>query len=292
MIARLVYVLLLITLCASAQAKVIHEERSLYRNIIVDETNNVRCMRFVLRQRGTHNQSCIDLKDPQRLVFEYTQKVMLALTLKPEPKRILVVGLGGGSLPMSFHELLPQAEILSLEIDPAVVKAAKQFFSYKENEQVKTETIDARVFIKRAGLKKQQWDLIVLDAFNGDYIPEHLMTQEFLQEVKTILSPDGLVASNTFSTSKLYDHESTTYASVFSHLSMLKNVAGNRVLFAANVPIEWNETPQHIERWQTNLTPYKISIPRLLLERSPPDWNTSARVLTDQYSPANILKHD
>ena len=48
------------------------------------------------------------------------------------------------------------------------------------------------------------------------------MTQEYLQENKAILSKKGLLASNTFTTSALYDHESTTYASVFDPCSTLE----------------------------------------------------------------------
>ena len=48
----------------------------------------------------------------------------------------------------------------------------------------------------------------MLDAFDHEYIPEHLLTQEFLKEVKSLLAPGGVLAANTFSSSRLYDHES------------------------------------------------------------------------------------
>ncbi|QGX38477.1 spermidine synthase [Permianibacter aggregans] len=286
--------LLLTLLCVASivQAKVIHEERSLYRNILIDEKANVRCMRFVVHNRGgTHNQSCKDLNEPRRLVFDYAQKVMMGLLLKPEPKSILIVGLGGGSLPMAFHELLPNAVITSVEIDPAVTRAAKAYFDYQENDFVRTETADARVFIKRAMFRKQQWDWIILDAFNGDYIPEHLMTMEFFQEVKSVLAPGGLVTANTFSTSRLYDHESTTYQASFKNLLILKSSKGNRVIFAAEQPLIFPIQESYLAQWQQRLQPYDVNIKRLLNDQAVPDWDTQARVLTDQYAPANILKH-
>ncbi|HNG62046.1 MAG TPA: fused MFS/spermidine synthase, partial [Cellvibrionaceae bacterium] len=226
--------LLLISLPSWVQAGILHEERSLYRNIIVSEADGQRCMRFVLHDKVNHNQSCVFLNDGKKLVFDYTKMVLASLLIKPEPKNILVVGLGGGTLPMVFHQLLPSAQITSVEIDPAVVKAAQRFFAYQENPQVITELLDARVFIKRAGRQGKKWDLVVLDAFNGDYIPEHLMTREFLQEVQAVLNPGGLVAANTFADSRLYHHETATYNAVFSHIHMLSFRRGNRVLFAAN----------------------------------------------------------
>lgn len=273
------------------EARVIHEERSLYRNILIDESNSVRCMRFVVHNRGAHNQSCKDLRQPQRLVFDYTRKVMMSLLLKPEPKRILIVGLGGGSLPMALHEMLPQSTITTVEIDPAVTKAARKYFDYQENAQVITETADARVYIKRAMFRQQQWDLVILDAFNGDYIPEHLMTVEFFREVRSVLTPGGLVVANTFSTSRLYDHESVTYQASFPHLLVLKSRNGNRVIYASDSALQFPQQLADITAWQNRLQNYHVDVQALLKEQTAPDWDTTARLLTDQYAPANLLKH-
>ena len=62
------------------------------------------------------------------------------------------------------------------------------------------------------------YDLVMLDAFNEDYIPEHMLTREFLQELKAVMTPNGTIVANTFSGTELYDHESTTYKAVFGPL--------------------------------------------------------------------------
>jgi spermidine synthase len=276
-------------LAGICQAEVIHQERSLYRNIVITEQQGQRCMRFVVHDRALHNQSCIYINKPQEQVFDYTKMMMTALLFQPQPARILVVGLGGGTLPRALHELLPQAQITSVEIDPAVIKAARQFFLYQENAQVSTQALDARVFIKRALRDKRTWDLILLDAFNGDYIPEHLMTQEFLQEVRQVLSPQGLVAANTFASSRLYHHESVTYEKVFPHLGVLASYKGNRVIFASPVPLQWPSPEAAQQQWGARLAPYGLDLPALLNLQVQPNWDKTARPLTDQYAPANIL---
>lgn len=268
----------------------LHEERSLYRNILVTERDGMRCMRFVVHDKPAHDQSCFAVADPRRLVFDYTQMLMATLLVKPEPAEILVVGLGGGSLPMALHELLPKARIISAEIDPAVVKAAKRFFNYRENERVLTITQDARVYLKRAVREGRRWDLIILDAFNSDYIPEHLMTREFLEEVKGALKPGGLVAANTFSASRLYHHESVTYEAAFPHVRMLLGQRGNRVLLAAADPFTLPTADEAAARWQARLAPYGVNLRALLAMQSPPNWDRKARVLTDQFSPANLMR--
>ena len=289
---RLVIVSILAAgISSTGYANIIHEQRSLYRNILVSEDNNKRCMRFVVRERQSTNQSCIYLDNSRNQVFDYTKLLTAALLVKPQAQDILIVGLGGGTLPRTFHELLPQAQITSVEIDPAVVKAAKQYFAYSENTQVHTVIQDARVYIKRMLREGKRWDLIVLDAFNGDYIPEHLMTQEFLTEVKKSLKPNGMVAANTFANSRLYQHESVTYESVFPHLAMFISTIGNRVLFAAETPIAVPDANAAIDAWQNRLNPYGIDLASLFAMRREPNWNRDAKVLTDQYSPANLLNH-
>ena len=90
--------------------------------------------------------------------------------------------------------------------------------------------MDGRVYIKRAMREGTKYDTVMLDAFDHEYIPEHLLTREFLTEAKSLLTPQGVLIGNTFSSSKLYDHESTTYAAVFGSFFNLKRE--NRVIVA------------------------------------------------------------
>ena len=275
------------------QAKEIHKERSIYRNVVIVEEDGLRCMRFETRRKKVTNQACIDLQQPERLVFEYAHGVMAGFAINPQPKRILILGLGGGVLSNILHQIAPEAEIVSVDIDPVVVKLAKQYFDYQENDKVKTEIKDGRVYVKRALLKKETFDWIILDAFNGDYIPEHLMTKEFLQEVKDLLTPGGIVSANTFSTSQLYDYESVTYQQVFGKLYTYQApTKGNRVLFACNCD-NFQTFPEQPADLQAKVSKFKVNLDkvwRLITDRV--DWNTSSDVLTDQYSPANLLKQD
>jgi spermidine synthase len=276
---------------ALAQRTIIHEERSQYRNVIVTEFNQQRCMIFNVH-RGDMNQTCIDLRDPRRLVFNYTRMSFAGLLINPAPRRILIAGLGGGTIPTVMRELFPEAEIDVLEVDQAVVNVAKEFFYYSEDERQRVHVVDARVFIKRAGLRRQQYDYIVLDAFSGEYIPEHLLTQEFLEEVRAILSEDGVVVANTFASSRLYDYESVTYQAVFGPFFNFKQAgSGNRIILAVAGELpDTGSLREPARALFSRLQPYGINFlefPAQLSTR--PDWNESTRVLTDQYSPANLL---
>ena len=253
------------------------------------------CLQFTIK-RDTKNQSCFNPKTPKKLVFTYAKMAMASVLFAPDPKNILIIGLGGGTLPMAFHRLFAGASIHAIEIDTAVIKVAKKYFDLVENQNIKVFAQDGRVFTKRAKKNSLKYDLVILDAFNGDYIPEHLMTREYLQENQKILTENGLVASNTFSTSALYDHESATYASVFQYMVNFKrDETNNRILFALSKKPDPSTIMKRAEDFQARMTTFDVPIIDYAKSISdalgaPPDWNESARILTDQYSPANLLR--
>jgi len=271
--------------------RLIHSQRSLYREVLVYETSRERCMCFT-RYCKVGRQSCMNVDDPDRIVMNYPQMMLSALFVDPSPRSILIVGLGGGTIPRTLERLLPQAQIDVVEIDPAVIKVARDYFAFRESGRVRVYEADGRVFVKRALRENRRYDLIMLDAFDHEYIPEHLLTQEFLREVRSLLADDGVLAANTFSSSRLYDHESTTYASVFPDFFNLKRE--NRVILAKlGAQPTAEELKANGALFEEAFRKVGISASRQLpLFSGGPDWNPRARVLTDQYSPANLLNRE
>jgi spermidine synthase len=275
----------------------------LYTRLIVDDEGSIRCLKFTLIRKNSR-QTCIDRNNPQRLVFDYAKMTLSALLLKPNPERILIIGLGGGTLPNALRDILPSAVIDTVEIDEAVVRVAKQFFGFAEDKQNRVYVQDARVFGKRAALRGEQYGLIILDAFDGEYIPEHLMTAEFLSEMRGLLSNDGVLVANTFASSKLYDYESATYAEAFGgFLNFRLPTSGNRVIlvpqarldFDARRPLDRKTLRANADTLKVSMAPYDVPLDRyvgtlLSLSKQKPDWDQRVRPLTDQFSPANVLQ--
>ena len=275
-----------------ASAEVVHRERSLYQTILVVKQGRTLCLQFSVR-RAQRNQSCLDERRPERMVLDYTRMMMAALLFGPAPQRILAVGLGGGTLPMALAALYPQAQQDVVEIDPAVVKVAERHFGFAPSDGMKVHVEDARVFTRRALATSRTYDLIMLDAFGADYIPEHLMTREYLADTRALLSENGALAANTFAVSQLYDHESATYFDVFGPFFNLKlPSSGNRVILASKGALPSLMTLNaRAAALAKSLAPYGIRIrdyPRRL--KSDIDWPANTRVLTDQYAPANLLQ--
>jgi spermidine synthase len=217
---------------------------------------------------------------------------MGGLMLASSPKRILIIGLGGGSIPRVFRAVLPGVPVDVVEVDEAVIEAARDYFDFAAGGTVRVIAQDARVYVKRAARSGLKYDLIVLDAFDEEYIPEHLMTREFLEECRAILASGGVLVANTFSSSRLYDSESLTYRAAFGPFLNLRPASGNRVIIArAGRAPTLAELQAGAARWKATLARYGVDADRVVRVASDrPDWRTDARPLTDQYNPANVLQ--
>ncbi|MBE9547991.1 MAG: fused MFS/spermidine synthase [Proteobacteria bacterium] len=286
--------LMSLLLMSAASAEVIEEQRSLYQKVFMVEENGMRCMRFKKRSTRNFSQSCIYLADRELFVFDYYKQAMAATFFVKQPAEILVIGLGGGVLAGTFGELFPQANITSVEIDPVVVKMAHKYFDYSdEADNITTVVQDGRVFVKRALKKGRRFDLVILDAFSSDYIPEHMLTREFLEEVKTVLADHGLLVANTFSASKLFNHESTTYQAVFGEFYQVRftGMDVSRVIIASNQKLpDISSLLPRVNQVRGMLQPLGVDALSLYSSiSSEVNWDIKARILTDQYSPANLL---
>jgi spermidine synthase len=273
---------------SAQQQQLLHQERSLYRNIFVTQTGDERCMLFRY-PRPFGRESCKLLHDPDKLIFDYTQMMLSGLYLNPNPQRILVTGEGGATIVSALQEMLPNTQIDVVEIDAAVDRVAREFFEFKPGPKTRVFIEDGRVYVKRAAAQRPNYDMVLLDAFDADYIPEHMLTQEFLNEVKAIMAPNGVIVANTFSNSALYDYESVTYTAAFGQYFNLK--LANRIILGrvGGLP-PMSEITANAMKWEAALTKRGTGSEFIVpLLNTKPDWNTMARVLTDQYSPSNLL---
>lgn len=168
--------------------RVLFEADSAYHHIIVAEDAVSRYLRF-----DRSFQSGMYLQDPFDSPFLYVAYAHLGLVFRPQAKRVLVVGLGGGSIPKRFWRDYREMTIDVAELDPMVVDIARRFFALPEDFRLKVAVEDGRVFVRRT---QQQYDMIVLDAYFAESIPFHLTTREFLDLVKVRLVPGGVIVSN------------------------------------------------------------------------------------------------
>lgn len=215
---------------AHADERVLYEKPSAYSTIIVTEDDaGLRTLRF---EKSGARQSVVKPGDPEYLALPYASVMLAGLALSEDPRRILIVGLGGGTLPMFIRRHYPDATIDAVDVDPDVVHVAKEFFGFREDSRMQAHVDDGRKFIEKS---RQPYDLIFLDAFGIDSVPEHLATQEFLQAVRRAVKPGGGVVSNLWGPgyNRLYGAMVRTYQEVFDEIFILEvRDAGNKILLA------------------------------------------------------------
>lgn len=216
--ALVALVALLLPGCASQT--VIYEKVSRYSTIIV--TEDQRGLRTLLFDKDDVRQSVVKPGDPDHLELPYARVALVGLAMCEEPRRILVVGLGGGTLPSFLRKHYPDAVIDAVEIDPEVVDVARKFFGFREDPRMQAHVGDGRNFIEN--VRQPGYDVIFLDAFGTDSVPAHLTTEEFLQAVRRAVAPGGVVVGNLWrrSHNRLYDSMVRTYQEVFDELFILE----------------------------------------------------------------------
>ncbi|MDB6171881.1 MAG: Spermidine synthase [Chthoniobacteraceae bacterium] len=185
--------------------------------VVTEDDSGFRTLSF------GHNgvpQSIVNMHDLEDLELPYSKVLPLCLAFIENPVRILIVGLGGGTLPSFFHRHLPGSMIEVVEIDDYVVQAAKLYFTFQEDARMQVHVEDGRDFIENCTAR---YDLIILDSFGAESIPPHLLTAEFLQATRNALTPGGIAVANVWgrSANPLYEHMLLTYRTVFEEVYIL-----------------------------------------------------------------------
>jgi len=267
--------------CESGQSgsQVLHQERSQYQEIYVVEGGGRRCLQFA-RTRSV--QSCLDLDDPLALQMPYTRAMMVGLLARPQPSRVLMIGLGGASIPRALQALDPSMRIDVAELDPVIVRIAESYFRLQRDARMQVFVEDGRAFVERRQRAGAQYDLVLLDAFDAEYIPEHLLTVEFLRSVQAILAPDGAVVANTFRSRSRSARETATYRAVFADLYQVA-AGGNRILLAGAPLASMDRMRANAQLLERPLKRFGVSALSLVDELEPVP-ETDARPFTDRRS--------
>ena len=185
---------------ATRTGQIEHDVVSAYSHIRVRKDASTRTLLFVRDNGEEVVESKVDLKRPQRLLVDYTQYMFLSYAHRPEQRKVLIVGLGGGGMIHFLKHHDPQVAVDVVEIDPAIVKVADQFFQVRSEGNVKIITADGVDYLSTT---TERYDVIYMDAFlkpsaatdvNG--VPLAAKTAEFYQQVQQKLTPGGLVVFN------------------------------------------------------------------------------------------------
>jgi spermidine synthase len=178
----------------------VHETRSEFSHIRIRDRGSRRTLYFVRDSGQEVVETSIDLKSPQLLQIQYTRLMFVSLLYRPEPEACLIVGLGGGAMVRFLNFFFPQVRVDVVEIDPAIVAIARQYFGTEPRAGTRILTADGLAYLRQT---PDRYDLIYMDAFlkpGGDNdttgVPLRLKTETFLKGLHQRLRPGGLVVFN------------------------------------------------------------------------------------------------
>lgn len=161
----------------------------IYDKPFVLEHEGMRSLYFNLR----FIQSSMRLKDPWGLELAYTQKMMAFLFFNAHPRRILLLGLGGGSLAKFCHRHLAGARITAVEIDPHVIAFRDEFLLPPDDERLQVIQGDG---VRYVAEQAETTDVILVDAFDQDGVSSSLIYSGFYENAFRRLSGKGILVMN------------------------------------------------------------------------------------------------
>jgi spermidine synthase len=189
----------------SGYPKTLFTKTSEHHDIVVTDDGQVRHLKF-----GDSLQSGMYVEDPAKSDFRYTEYFHLAWIFKRDIRTVLFLGLGGGSTPKKFHADYPMVDVDIVEIDPAVVDVAEQYFHFRTGPRLNVIVSDARAYLTASD---KRYDLIVHDAYFSEAVPFHLMTREFFHLAVKRLAPAGVFAFNLIS--DVYGSDNVLFRAVY-----------------------------------------------------------------------------
>jgi spermidine synthase len=267
---------------------------TLYNSLTVQRTGTLVELRARSR-RGEFLESAVDLADPLKLVVDYTRTLYAAALFQPEPKRVLIIGLGGAGFHRLFARTWPDALLQTVELDPKVFELCQTRLGFTPTAGTPVTIADGRMYVKRDTTK---WDWLILDAFRGGYIPPHLKTKEFYQECAARLSDRGVFISNLHEGTELFYSDIKTIKAVFPQVVLFNPPdTGNVIAFAVNYktpditdPAHWADAARLAKLFKGKLDLGYVSGEHIPL---PDQEVAAATVLTDDFAPVefqNVVK--
>lgn len=270
-------------------AVLVASENSYYGNVrVVDYFHSGQAVREMMIDGLV--QGGIDLRDRQS-IYEYGYLLAeLPVWMNPTGKSALVIGLGAGIVPQILAGKGMQVTVV--DIDPTVIGMARKYFGF--SPRIPTVVEDARAFLNRS---VDRYDLVVLDVFNGDTTPGHLLSIEAMRAIRERITPGGVLAINLVADR---DPSSVSLASlhktlraVFSDVQVIPVMdsvdpggVGNLVVFArgTSMPSATDFVPASV---------HSLAMPGVLrsLQGGALDFSrvTAGLLLSDDFNPLDLL---
>ena len=204
-------------------------KKTAFSELTVTEEKNVR----TLWSPGGVRQTAVLRDAPWIPILEYARRSLLALAFTPRPDAALVVGLGGGAIPMMLTKARPELRVDIVEIDADMQEIAERYFGFRASSKVHVINDSAQHFLSTA---EHVYDLIILDAYLGAEPDRDVVNEESMVHLHNLLTPDGVLVANLMRRySRAFRRTVARFGARFCDIRLLYgNLSGNVLLFAGH----------------------------------------------------------
>jgi spermidine synthase len=289
--------LLLITWGAAAApgAIVVFNTYSAYHHIQVVDDLGIRTLSF-----NGSKETKMSRMNPLQGHFEYTEYFHMPWLWNTNMKRVLMIGLGGGSTQRSYQHYYTNVLVDTVELDPVVVRVAKDFFRVNPTPTHRIHTNDGRIFLRRT---TNIYDAILMDAYAttryGSSVPPHLTTTEFFLLARNHLTTNGVLAYNIIGQMQGWNEEFVgsiyrTMHEVFPQVYLFPATESQNVVIIATRSAERFDMARVQSQGTALIRSRKVTLPSFAtrlksFESNQPAATLRAPVLTDARSGVEAL---
>lgn len=258
---------------------------SLYNDIYLYKQQDGNLLLSFGAQRLRYVESIINPNDELDLPVYYTQSMTVGLAYAGGLEDAAIIGLGGGRTAWYIHKSVPDLNFTAVELDPEVARIAGTYFGVKPEPNFDITVEDGRVWLSRTD---QKFDLIMVDAYRGPFVPFHLLTKEFYELAAEHLKPGGVVVQNVEPSTMLFDSAVATIGAAFDNLEFFES-RGNIVIVAYDGPKRDEAELRATAAARQEQYDFRYNLTGLLERRYKPEWN-STTPMTDDFAPVEYLK--
>ena len=266
-------------------ADLLDKMESPYNTIFVYQTKDGRRHMAFGYHRRRYFEAVHNPGRPLDLELPYTRLLTVGLAYAPQLNSILSIGMGGGATSTYLLDTLPQTRITEVELDPDVVLLARKYFEYTDSPRRTLVVEDGRKFLLGTN---DRYDLVLLDAYRGAFVPFHLLTEEFYAELKRHLTPGGVVVENISTEALLADRTLATLQHQFQQVECFQ-VEDNLIAVAYDGA---RRNPEELMRHaQESDARYHLSysLAAMLQKRTEAPRKVGVLPLTDDFAPVDTL---
>ena len=261
----------------------IARRESQYNTIYIDRQGPYVAMRFGVNEY-LFTESLYNPADPDEMPVTYTRYLTAGLAYTQQAVKVLEIGLGGGRTASYLHDFFPGLSVTCVELDPEVINFARQYFGVRETPRLRLIERDGRIFTRAA---RDRYDMIIVDAYRGTFVPFHLTTREFFTVVKQKLTPGGVMTQN-LSPDVLNEQDMVaTLKAVFAHVDRYQ-AEGNVVLMAYDGPAKTAAQLNARAAALRTSKPLRYPLQPMLAQRRANVPRHGGRILTDDFAPVEF----